>query len=123
MDKVRDISIGMELRLMRTERELSMKDVADVIGISENYMSNIERDKKIPSDLIIRKLANFYGIEEKYMFDRYGRIPLAIAEEIKDNELLNEVLYEISMNKRLSSEQKEKLYKDIQSLYLDMKNE
>lgn len=116
-------TMGMELRIMRTERGLSLKEVAEAVGISENYMSNIERDKKTPSDLLIRKLANFYEIKEKYMFDRYDRIPLAIAEEIKDNELLNEVLYDISMNKRLNTEQKERLYKDIQALYLDMKNE
>lgn len=123
MDRLKGNTIGMELRLMRTERNLSMKEVADVIGISENYMSNIERDKKTPSDLLIRKIANFYDIEEKYLFDRYGRIPLAIAEEIKDNELLNDVLYEISMNKKLSADQKERLYKDIQNLYLGLEKE
>lgn len=123
MNKTMTKTMGMELRIMRTERGLSLKEVAEAVGISENYMSNIERDKKTPSDLLIRKLANFYEIKEKYMFDRYDRIPLAIAEEIKDNELLNEVLYDISMNKRLNTEQKERLYKDIQALYLDMKNE
>lgn len=113
-------TIGMELRLKRTELKLSMKEVADTIGISENYMSNIERDNKVPSDPVIRELAKYYSFEETYLFERFNRVPLVISEEIKNNKVLNETLYHISVNEDLSEDRKQKLYEDIQKLYLEV---
>ncbi|MDQ0976591.1 transcriptional regulator with XRE-family HTH domain [Neobacillus niacini] len=114
------ISIGLELRLKRTEKQLSMKEVADAIGISENFLSQVERDKKQPSDSVVTRIANFYKMDEAYLFERFGRIPLVVAEEIKENRTLHDTLYDISTNKKLSDDQKDKLYLDIQRLYREI---
>lgn len=42
-------SIGPRLRKLRVERELTLKHVSSEAGISEGFLSQIERDKKIPS--------------------------------------------------------------------------
>ena len=119
----RDIPIGFELRLIRTELKLSMKTVSEALAVSENYISLIERDKQVPSDHLIREIAKYYNMDEKYLFDRFGRIPLTVAEEIQENEVLSEVLYEISSDNRLTDEQKDKLYRSIKGLYQDISNE
>ncbi|MFP5303529.1 helix-turn-helix transcriptional regulator, partial [Cobetia sp. SIMBA_158] len=90
------------LRLKRIERHLKLVDVAEAIGISKNYMSEIERMKKLPSDEVIEKLAEFFGFEEKYLYDRFQRIPSSVASEIIGNEKISGVLYEISKNDELS---------------------
>lgn len=117
-----NIPIGHELRLIRTELKLSMKTVSEALAVSENYISLIERDKQVPSDHLIREIARYYNIDEKYLFDRFGRIPLTVAEEIRENDSLSEVLYEISSDNRLTRDQKEKLYRSIKGLYQDISN-
>lgn len=112
-----DRSAGMSLRLLRTEKGVSLKEASEKIGISENYLSEIERDKKIPNDDIIRSCANYYGVDEKDLFDKFNKIALTVQEEIKENDTLSRTLYEISTNNTLSDKDKEKLYTEIRNLY------
>lgn len=112
-----ELSVGMELRLKRTERGASLKEVARVIGISENYLSEIERNKKMPDDKYLLRLAKFYGLNEKDLFQKYGRIPASVQKEIMESDILNETLYDIAVNEKLSDEDKEELYEAIRKLY------
>jgi transcriptional regulator with XRE-family HTH domain len=118
--KGKDLPIGMELRLKRTEMKLSLAKMADRVGISENYLSEIERGEKTPSDDIIRKLAKAFDLDEKYLFARYDRIPLVVQEELKENRTLLNTLYEITQNPNLSDRQKADLYEKIQKLYKEI---
>jgi transcriptional regulator with XRE-family HTH domain len=115
-----NLPIGMELRLRRTEMKLSLAKMADRVGISENYLSEIERGEKTPSDEIIRKLAKAFDLDEKYLFARYDRIPLVVQEELKENRTLLNTLYEITQNPNLSDRQKADLYEKIQKLYKEI---
>lgn len=112
-----DKSIGMELRLKRIERHLKLIDVAEAIGISKNFMSEIERMKKMPSDEVIEKLADFFGFDKKYLYDRFDRIPSKVAEELRSNERISNILYEITHNDELSEEDKDKLYEALERVY------
>ncbi|MGF9741560.1 helix-turn-helix transcriptional regulator [Priestia megaterium] len=119
LEKTTNVSIGMELRLKRTEMRKSLREVAEAVRVSENFLSMVERDKKVPSDCVIKALAKYYMLEEAYLFERFDRIPIVVAEEIKDHKLLHETLYDISTNDKLSEDVKKKLYEDIQQLYLE----
>ncbi|MFD9628607.1 helix-turn-helix domain-containing protein [Peribacillus muralis] len=110
-------SVGMELRLHRVDRKLTLRDAADRMGISENYLSEIERGKKNPNDDIIRNAANLYNLDEKYLFDRFNKIPLVVQEELMDNDSIARTLYDISTDSGLTVKEKEELYQAIDELY------
>jgi transcriptional regulator with XRE-family HTH domain len=109
---------GLELRLLRTEKGKSLREVSNAVGISENYLSEIERNKKLPADDIIRELASYFNIDEKYLFDKFDKIPLKLQEELKGHDALSRTLYDISKDESLSEADKEVLYDSIQKLYL-----
>lgn len=48
--------IGHILKLMRTNMAMTQKEMADMLGISQNYLSLIESSKKDPSN---EKIADF----------------------------------------------------------------
>lgn len=48
------------LRLCREQRNLSLRQVADEIGIDHSTLALYETNKRSPSDSIKRKLADFY---------------------------------------------------------------
>ena len=117
MFDAKEESVGMELRLIRTARGESLNKAATGMGIGESYLSEIERMKRNPSDDVINCIAKYYNLDEKYLFDRYGRVPLTVQSEIIKNDALSRTLYEISTNCELADEEKEKLYNAIEALY------
>ena len=54
--------IGKVLQDARCEKKLSIRAAAVKIGISAMYLSKIESGKQIPSDEVLGKIANFYGL-------------------------------------------------------------
>jgi transcriptional regulator with XRE-family HTH domain len=115
--KKRERTAGMEIRLWRTEKGQSLREVSDKVGISENYLSEIERGKKQPNDEIIRNIAKYFNVDEKFLFDKFERIPLVVQEELHGSDTLSRTLYDISTDTDLTEEEKEDLYKAIQNIY------
>ncbi|MCB9805585.1 helix-turn-helix transcriptional regulator [Candidatus Nomurabacteria bacterium] len=54
--------LGENFKKFRIEKGLSQSDVADSLGISRGFISNIESGKKNPTLITLTKLANSVGI-------------------------------------------------------------
>jgi len=63
-------TIGTNLRKIRTLSKLSLKDVADGLGIQKGTLGNIERSDKSPSLDMLFKLANYFCISVDYLIGR-----------------------------------------------------
>lgn len=48
-------------RYLRTQKELTLKQVSERIGISTAYLSSIERGASMPSQEVLDKLNGLYG--------------------------------------------------------------
>jgi transcriptional regulator with XRE-family HTH domain len=110
-------SIGKELREIRNEKKMHIKDIAEKAGVSQMYISEIERDKKIPSDEVIFKLSEIYGVNASDLFEGFQRIPEAMEDEILSSTELFDVLYNVSTNKNIPEEVRKKLYFEIKALH------
>lgn len=55
------MDIGKALQLMRIQRELSQREVAETIGVTVQYLSLIETNKREPSLGVLNKLAACYS--------------------------------------------------------------
>lgn len=75
--------LGHELRRLRTEKGLGIKRLARDLGISHSYISHIERGKSKPAELLIRRLAAYFGVDEENLLLAAGKYPQDI-EEILD---------------------------------------
>lgn len=108
---------GEHLFNLRMEKGLTLAKVGKLVGISTNYVGELERGKKEASDEVIRKIAEVYNVPEESLFAIMKRVPLGIKEETKNSPELQELLSEIAKNKNLSDVTKERLYKKIRDYY------
>lgn len=112
--------IGNILRETRKKKSLTLDAVSDKVGVSVNYISELERGEKgkIPSNYVLVQLSKVLDIDEKELFEGFGKIPASIVEELEDNDMLLRTLYDIKKNKKLTDDDRNLLYDQIHSLYL-----
>lgn len=62
------ISFGHHIHHIRTQRGLILADVAKELDISINYLSELERGKKSPSDSTVVSIAEYYQVSVLSLF-------------------------------------------------------
>lgn len=109
-------SIGNELREIRKEKNVHIKEIAEKAGVSQMYISEIERNRKIPSDEMVLKLSDIYEVDESDLFEGFKRIPEFMEDEILSSTVLFELLYSVSTND-IPKEERNKLYIEMKRLH------
>jgi transcriptional regulator with XRE-family HTH domain len=62
---------GEKLRAVRERKKLTLKDVAAKAGVSESFISQIERNKVSPSIDTLLLIADILDIDYEYLFSDY----------------------------------------------------
>lgn len=99
-----DKQIGEKLKKIREQKNLTMRDVAEKIGIDHSYVSKIEKGK-IPSLDKLKKLCALYGINVSSLFgdeintpDELGQLGvkwITFAKEMEERDLTPEEIKQI----------------------------
>ena len=78
--------------LRKKELKKTQKDFATDLGLSENFIWQIEKGERTPSDRTISDICRIYGIQEDWL--RYGLEPMRAAksEEEQIAELVGSAL-------------------------------
>lgn len=63
------LSVGARLRILRQERDLSQRRLAERAGVSANAISLIERNEISPSVATLQHLAGALSVKMSYFFD------------------------------------------------------
>ncbi len=71
---------GEELRVLRTRRHQNQQEMADVLGVSENFLSMVEKGKKPIPEKWIDILTDYYHLKE---YPRQILIDAAEASKVK----------------------------------------
>lgn len=61
------MNTGERMKRLRKEKNLSGKEMATILGISQGYYYDIERGDKRPNTEIISKLSEFFGVTSDYL--------------------------------------------------------
>lgn len=77
--------MGNNLRSIRKNRKITLKDISEAIGISVQSLSHYENDRRNPSSHVILELANFFNLDVKSIFP-----DIKIESVFKDENELNE---------------------------------
>ena len=79
--KVRSIStLGDYLREQRRHAELSLRQLADLTGVSNPYLSQIERGLRRPSAEVLQQLAKALRVSAEVLYVRAGLLDPAEEE-------------------------------------------
>ncbi len=78
-------TFGMHLRSLRKESEMTLKEVSEKVGIDASLLAKIERSKRQPTKLFIKKVATFFDVSEKELLIEF--ISDQIAYKILNGEV------------------------------------
>lgn len=90
------MKIGFYLKELRLKNNLTTKQAEVKTGISNSYISLIERDKRKPSAEILNKLAKAYGVKTEDLLRFIGYLP-PIQNKINFNQI---PIYNIATTKK-----------------------
>jgi len=69
-------SLGADLRALRKSRGLTLQDMADTLGRSVGWVSQVERDLSDPSITDLRQMADRLDVKVSTLFRRGGATPV-----------------------------------------------
>lgn len=65
-----DVKIGKVISILRKERNLAQKELAECLGLSVGTISNYENSVHFPDLETVIKLAEYFGVSTDYLLGR-----------------------------------------------------
>lgn len=75
--------LGDRLRVLRRQRQLTLKAMSDRTGLSEGFLSQVERGHSEPSIASVRKIAAALGIQVSALFDEDDGTRPAVLHKVE----------------------------------------
>ncbi|RZL35037.1 MAG: XRE family transcriptional regulator [Pedobacter sp.] len=101
--------LGEEIKKIRTELKLDQKDFANLIGISNVHLSNLEKGKKLPSkDLLIRAYKTINQDVPEQVLSFFSE---AKSDKKTTDNLSNDIIYNLQDQGLYSSQKLKELLK------------
>lgn len=73
--------LGTYLKELRLKKELTTREVYDLCGVSNSYLSLVENGQRKASAIVLKKLAPVYGVNYLELYEKAG-----YADLIENNE-------------------------------------
>jgi len=106
---------GAFIRREREAKEITLREMAKMIGVSPTYLSKVERDEFVPpAEDKVRKIAEMIGCDAEELVALAGRVPLELSEIIKQHPHRHELTALLRTTKGLTAEEMSKLVRRAQ---------
>jgi transcriptional regulator with XRE-family HTH domain len=99
------MNIGQKINKLRMDKNLSMRELGDKVGVSHAHISKLESGINSPSVDLLEKLAEYFNIDISYFF---------ISEE--EEKMFSESERSLLYDRDLSTESIKKSYKLIDEI-------
>lgn len=106
-DMAEAYSLGEKLRQLRSERNISQRDLAQMAGLSPNSISLIERDETSPSVSTLQSLAAALNIRMSYFFEEESPTSILHIKSGQRPAITSEGVTIEGMGKTMSSQELE----------------
>ena len=87
--------LGVYLKNLRDSRELSTREVYDLCGVSNSYLSLVENGHRRASAIVLKKLAPIYNVDYLDLYEKAGYIDL--IEDEKKQQILTPLSNQITI--------------------------
>ena len=86
MSKNKVTTFAEQVRTLREEAQLSLREVAEKIGIDTSLLGKIERNERQPTKEQIKQVAKYFKLDEREMMKEFlsDQIAYRILEEEAD---------------------------------------
>ncbi len=98
-------TFGEHLRILREKAGFTLKEVSANIEIDISLLAKIERNERQPTKLLIKKISDFFKVDEKELLNEFlsDQIAYKILDEDADLNILkvaeNKIKYGITKQK------------------------
>lgn len=92
-----DVNLGEFLRRQRELAQLSVRQLADICGISNPYLSQIERGLRTPSSMILQSLAKGLRLSAETLYTQAGILD---PEEVEESDVIKSVMHDPHLSTR-----------------------
>jgi transcriptional regulator with XRE-family HTH domain len=92
-------TLGDILREGRLVKKLGLRELARELDITPSYLSDIENDRRVPSEDVLRKLAAGLGLDVNHLLALAGRFGDDAERYMKRNPSVGVLFRRISENK------------------------
>lgn len=90
------MNIGKGLRFIRVAAALQQKDMAQRLGISQNYLSLLENNKAEPSLSLLRRVSEQFGVPTSFLlWEEHADAKSEDPEVAKRYERLRQLVHEL----------------------------
>jgi transcriptional regulator with XRE-family HTH domain len=103
-------SFGEYLQQARLSAKLGLRELAKKAGIAPSYLSDIENDRRVPSEDVLKNLARHLDLEVEELLGRAGRMG-GLVERYVQREPAAGVLFRKIAEKHLDGDQLDELMK------------
>lgn len=63
------MELGSKIKKIRTEKKLSMRQLAEKLDVSQAHISKMEKGENLPSLPLLQKMAEVFGVPMRDFFD------------------------------------------------------
>lgn len=117
-------SLGLRIKSLREQAHLTQMDLANRLNIGNSTLSQYESDKRVPSDDIKKRIADFFGVSLDYLMcnSNIYTAPSSKAISHKDKISYDEFMETAkAFFMDASEEDREAITRDISNLYWESK--
>jgi len=80
---VTELQLGTRIRALRQARRLTLREVADRAGVTESFLSQVERDVTSPSIATVHRIARALGLSIAQLFAEDGDTGRVVRREAR----------------------------------------
>ena len=80
------MSIGTQIKKARLSQNLTQKQLADLIGVTKNAVTNYERDTSSPKEPILFELLRVLHVDANYLFQDYMMDSVVMTRTVTQEE-------------------------------------
>ncbi|SRR6266542_411855 len=78
-----DETFGDRVRTARARKHLTLREAAERIGRSASFLSDIEHDRRLPSEDVLHDLADLLDLDADDLMASSGRLPTDVADYLR----------------------------------------
>ena len=91
------VNLGEFIRRQRELAQLSIRQLADICGISNPYLSQIERGLRMPSSMILQSISKGLRLSAETLYAQAGILD---PEEVEESDVIKSVMRDPYLSSR-----------------------
>ena len=109
------MSVGDIINNARVRRRWGLRALARELGIVPSYLSDIENDRRVPSETVLRGMARVLELDFDRLMQEAGRLGEGTEQYLRQNEVAGRLFRRIARS-QLDQQALEKLMESLEEL-------